>query len=80
VLSHARTVVSGVAVEDFSHETLAACLPLIVHERSRGVVLWPLRVALSGQANSPDPIEIMSVLGRDESLHRIDAAIKKATA
>jgi nondiscriminating glutamyl-tRNA synthetase len=77
VLSHARTVVSGVAVEDFSHETLAACLPLIVHERSRGVVLWPLRVALSGQANSPDPIEIMTVLGKEESLKRIDTAIKK---
>jgi hypothetical protein len=35
-----------------------------------------LRVALSGQQNSPDPIEIMSVLGRDESLRRIDAAIR----
>jgi glutamyl-tRNA synthetase len=80
VLSGARTVIAGVAAEDFTRETLAACLPLIVGDKSRGIVLWPLRVALSGQANSPDPIEIMSVLGRDESLHRIDAAIKKAAA
>jgi hypothetical protein len=35
-------------------------------------------VALSGQASSPDPIEIMSVLGLEESLKRIDAAIRKA--
>ncbi len=28
----------------------------------------------------PHPIEIMSVIGKDESLHRIDAAIKKAEA
>jgi glutamyl/glutaminyl-tRNA synthetase len=80
VLSGARVVIDGIAAEDFNRETLTACLPLIVGERSRGVVLWPLRVAVSGQANSPDPIEIMSVIGKDESLHRIDAAIKKATA
>ncbi len=80
VLSHARTIVGGIAAEDFSRETLTACLPLIVGDKSRGVVLWPLRVAVSGQQNSPDPIEIMSVIGREESLHRIDAAIKKAVA
>jgi glutamyl-tRNA synthetase len=80
VLNAARVVINGIAVEDFNRETLTACLPLIVGERSRGLVLWPLRVAVSGQANSPDPIEIMSVIGKDESLHRIDAAIKKAEA
>jgi len=77
VLAHVRTVVGGIAAEDFTRETLTACMPLMVGEKSRGVVLWPLRVALSGQQNSPDPIEIMSVLGKEESLHRIDAAIKK---
>jgi glutamyl-tRNA synthetase len=80
VLSKARTVIAGIAAEDFTRETLTACLPLIVGDKSRGVVLWPLRVALSGQANSPDPIEIMSVIGKDESLKRIDGAIKKAEA
>ena len=77
VLSAARVVINGIAAEDFNRETLTACLPLIIGERSRGVVLWPLRVAVSGQANSPDPIEIMSVIGKDESLKRIDTAIKK---
>ncbi len=80
VLASARVVINGIAAEDFNRETLTACLPLIVGERSRGVVLWPLRVAVSGQANSPDPIEIMAVIGKDESLRRIDAAIKRATA
>jgi glutamyl-tRNA synthetase len=80
VLNAARVVVNGIAAEDFNRETLTACLPLIVGERSRGVVLWPLRVAVSGQANSPDPIEIMSVIGKDESVRRIDAAISKATS
>jgi nondiscriminating glutamyl-tRNA synthetase len=42
-----------------------------------GSVLWPLRVSLSGQQNSPGPFEIASVLGKDESLRRIKLAIEK---
>ncbi len=77
ILSAATVVIAGIAAEDFSRETLTACLPLIVGDKNRGTVLWPLRVALSGQANSPDPIEIMSVLGREESLKRVNAAVEK---
>jgi glutamyl-tRNA synthetase len=80
VLAGARVTIAGIAAEDFTKETLTACLPLIVGDKSRGIVLWPLRVAVSGQANSPDPIEIMAILGREESLKRIDTAIQKATS
>ena len=59
VLTHARDVLADIAPEDFTRETLTALLPTIVGEKSRGIVLWPLRVALSGHAASPDPIEIM---------------------
>ncbi len=44
---------------------------------SAGTVLWPLRVALSGQQNSPGPFEIAEVLGKDETLRRIRVAITK---
>lgn len=44
---------------------------------NRGVVYWPLRVALTGRKESPDPIDIMEVLGRDIVLKRIDSAISK---
>jgi len=44
---------------------------------TNGEVLWPLRVALSGQQNSPGPFEIMDVLGKEESLKRIQDGIKK---
>lgn len=43
----------------------------------RGPVLWPLRVALSGQKASPGPMEIMEILGRKETLRRIAIALKK---
>ena len=40
-----------------------------------GEVLWPLRVALSGAKQSPSPFELLYLLGKSESLARIDAAI-----
>ena len=41
-----------------------------------GAVLWPLRIAISGLANTPGgAIEIAWLLGRDESLSRVRAAI-----
>ena len=43
----------------------------------RGEVLWPLRVALSGEKDSPGPFEMLEVLGKDEALRRIDIAIVK---
>lgn len=44
---------------------------------SVGEVLWPLRVALSGQKNSPGPFEIADILGKQESSKRIEKAIQK---
>ncbi len=41
----------------------------------RGAVLWPLRYALSGQEKSPDPFTLISILGKDEALSRINTAI-----
>lgn len=40
----------------------------------RGALLWPLRAALSGKRASPGPFEIIAILGRDESLARLNAA------
>ncbi|MBI2989562.1 MAG: glutamate--tRNA ligase [Candidatus Magasanikbacteria bacterium] len=42
-----------------------------------GNALWPLRVALSGQKNSPGPFEIAAVLGKMKTLQRLERAIEK---
>ncbi len=44
---------------------------------NRGLVYWPLRVALTGKEKSPDPIDVLGVLGKEETIKRIDNAIKK---
>lgn len=44
-------------------------------QHGKGNVLWPLRVALSGQAASPGPFEIMYVIGKEAALQRVRNAI-----
>lgn len=46
-------------------------------ERGRGNVLWPLRYALSGQEKSPDPFELIYILGKNITIERIAYALKK---
>lgn len=43
--------------------------------KNKGYLLWPLRVALSGKEASASPFEIAEILGKDESIKRIQLAI-----
>ena len=45
--------------------------------QDRGRLLWPLRAALTGKKASPSPFEILEILGKKESVKRLEAAIKK---
>ena len=42
-----------------------------------GSVMWPMRMALSGQENSPGPFEIAEVLGKEETVKRLKSALIK---
>lgn len=45
-----------------------------------GMGLWPLRTAVSGKQSTPGgAYEIMNILGKEESIRRIKAAIEKLT-
>lgn len=44
-------------------------------EKGRGVVLWPLRMALTLQEKSVDPFSMLYILGKNESIARIQKAI-----
>jgi glutamyl/glutaminyl-tRNA synthetase len=43
--------------------------------KKNGQILWPLRVALSGEEFSPGSFELAYILGRDESIYRIEKNI-----
>src|SRR3989338_202873 len=49
-------------------------------QRTNSQILWPLRLALSGKEQSPSPFELMSILGKEETMKRIDSAIKSLQA
>tara|TARA_B100000745_G_scaffold300595_1_gene255705 strand:+ start:11210 stop:12535 length:1326 start_codon:yes stop_codon:yes gene_type:complete len=58
-------------------EALKASVWDYATEMGRGDVLWPLRYCLSGRDKSPDPFTILPILGKEESLARIDTALEK---
>lgn len=58
-------------ISEWSVEDLKTALMPYAEEIGRGNVLWPLRVALSGRDKSPDPFELASIMGKDETIARI---------
>ena len=48
------------------------------HEYKTGYVMWPLRTAVSGKQATPGgATELMALLGKEETIRRIQAAIEK---
>ena len=77
-LAKAREALAS--VEPFDQEHVETALRGVVEER--GVkpkdVYQPIRVAISGSTVSPGIFESVALLGRDETLARIDRALSKA--
>ena len=80
-LAAARAALAG-AGDPFDQEHVETALRGVVEDR--GVkprqVFQPLRVALAGSTVSPGIFETVALLGRDETLRRVDEALAKATA
>ena len=58
------------------HDTVMAAIP--GWGRKNGQVLWPMRIAISGQESTPGgAFEIAYLLGREETLRRLRASIAK---
>lgn len=69
-------LLTQVADEDFTALHTKEVLMPYADKEGRGVVLWPLRVALSGREKSPDPFTIAGLIGKAETLARIAQALK----
>lgn len=72
-----RREIDSVFKVDFTRSNLEKRIMPITEVWGRGAILWPLRVTLSGQPASPPPFEIMDILGKEETLKRINLAIEK---
>lgn len=79
-LEEAKKLISGVDENSFTAENIKAAVWPYADQNGRGDVLWPLRVSLTGQDKSPDPFICASILGKEETLRRIDIASGKLDA
>jgi len=70
--------ISGQSSNDgFNADQIKSTIWSYVEANGKGDVLWPLRVAVTGQDKSPDPFVSSSLIGKTETLKRIDVAIDK---
>ncbi|KEI04611.1 glutamate--tRNA ligase [Clostridium botulinum] len=67
-------------LQDWTFDSLNDVIYALVKELEvkNGVVFWPVRTALSGEASSPGgAFELAEILGKEESLRRIRIGIEK---
>ncbi len=77
-LEKALEVIKG--IEDWTFDNLHDSLMDLVAkmEVKNGIVLWPLRVAVSGKAFTPGGgVEIAYILGKEETIRRMEIGIEK---
>ena len=68
------------ALENWNNDSLYTALMELAAMLGvkNGVVLWPVRVAVSGKLSTPGgATEICALLGKEESLRRIQTGIEK---
>ena len=78
VLEEAVSILTG--VDTFDNDTLFASLAPISEKLGlkTGTVMWCIRIAVSGMAATPGgATEIMEVLGKEESLDRLNKALAR---
>ncbi|MCI5992442.1 MAG: glutamate--tRNA ligase [Clostridiales bacterium] len=66
------------SLDTWTNESLYDALVALAAEKGvkNAIVLWPLRVAVSGKASTPGgATELCALLGKDESIRRVEAGI-----
>jgi glutamyl-tRNA synthetase len=75
-LELAIKALEDITEDNFTIENIKNTLMLIADNlESRGELLHPVRFALSGKDKSPDPFTIASIIGKNETINRLQKAI-----
>lgn len=64
------------SVENWTKENIKETVWAYAEEVGRGDLLWPLRFSLTGLPKSPEPFLVAEILGKEETMNRINNAIK----
>lgn len=76
-LKHIADTLSGIDETSFKSAEVKDALWDYATAEGRGAVLWPMRYSLSGKDKSPDPFTLAELLGKEETIARVELAIKK---
>jgi glutamyl-tRNA synthetase len=76
-LAKAKDLLSEISGADFTKQVVEPKIMSLAEVLGKGDLLWPVRVAVSGKEQSPAPVDILVALGKEESLRRLEIAIKK---
>lgn len=72
-------VTRDIPQSDFTHDGLYTAFTRVAEKLSLkvGQVLWPVRIALTGKTKGPDILAAILLLGRDETIRRLELAKSK---
>lgn len=76
VMEKTVVLLSSVDESNWNIETIKNTVWPHAEEQGRGLVLWSLRMALSGKERSPDPFTLSYILGKRLTIERLSKAIK----
>lgn len=77
ILIEVKNIIEKTEDADFaSVEQIKSKIWSYAEEKGRGIVLWPLRISLTLQEKSVDPFSMLYILGKKESISRIEKAIE----
>ena len=71
------------ALPEWSQEAIHDCLIGMAQsmEVKNGLLMWPVRIAASGRTVTPGgAVEVLGILGREESLRRLRIGLDKCNA
>lgn len=70
--------IKGIKIGDFKAAKLKYLFEKFIQKNNfnNTVVLWPLRVAITGKEASPGVFEVMEVLGKEKVLARVEGAVE----
>ena len=75
-LEQTATLLEALPDASFTKSGVKEALITYAEKEGKGNVLWPLRVALSGKEQSPDPFTLTVTLGKETTLQRLQQALR----
>jgi len=75
-LKKSKTVLENIDENDWEIKNIEEKLFAAAGDK-KGDLLWPLRASLSGEQKSPSPMQLAWILGKQESLRRLENALIK---